>query len=71
MKFTLDRIENRRAVLVSRDNPGDRITIPAILLPAGCQEGDILTVTIDRDIMATLRAKERISGLTRRLKKGS
>jgi hypothetical protein len=69
MKCTLDRVEEGIAVLVPQDDPRQRITVPAILLPPGCREGDVLTLTIDRDPVATAAAMERVSGLIESLKK--
>ena len=42
---------------------------PLSLLPEGCREGDILTISIERDPGATSQAKERVSGLMDKLKK--
>ena len=69
MKCTVDRLEEGIAVLVPQDDPRQRITVPAILLPSGCREGDILTLTIDRDPGATAAAMERVSRLMEKLKK--
>ena len=69
MKVTLDRIEGTVAVLISRDDESVRVNVPVSLLPPGCQEGDILTIRIERDLQATGAAQERVSGLIEKLKK--
>jgi hypothetical protein len=69
MKVSIDRIEERVAVLVMRDDPLGQIHLPVSLLPPGCIEGDVLTLTLDRDTAATAAAKERVSGLIKKLKK--
>jgi len=69
MKVTIDRIEGTVAVLVSREDESVRVNVPVSLLPAGCREGDILTIRIERDREATEAAQERVSGLIEKLKK--
>jgi len=69
MKVTIDRIEGTVAVLISREDESVRVNIPVSLLPAGCREGDILTIRIDRDLQATEAAYERVSDLIEKLKK--
>ena len=69
MKVTLDRIEGTVAVLISREDESVRVNVPVSLLPPGCREGDILTIRIERDRVATESAQERVSGLIEKLKK--
>jgi hypothetical protein len=69
MKAGIDRIEEGIAVLVMQEDPFERINVPVSLLPPGCREGDILTLTLEADPAGTSRAKERVSGLIDRLKK--
>ena len=45
-----------------------KINIPLFLLPAGSKEGDILDITIARDVQETEDAKERVSSLLEKLK---
>lgn len=67
-KVTLDRIEEDTAVLLVRDEETVKIDLPLFLLPAGSREGDILDITIDRDIQGTEDSKERVSSLLEKLK---
>jgi hypothetical protein len=67
-KVTLDRIEESIAVMLLRDEEKVKINIPMVLLPAGCKEGDILDITITRDVHETEAAKERVTNLLERLK---
>jgi hypothetical protein len=38
------------------------------LLPEGCKEGDILNISIERDLEATRQARERVSILIEKLR---
>jgi hypothetical protein len=67
-KVTLDRIEEGTAVLLVRDDETVKIDIPLFLLPAGSKEGDVLDITIARDVQETEDAKERVSSLLEKLK---
>jgi hypothetical protein len=69
MKVAIDRIESGIAVLISRDDPQIRFTVPVSVLPPGCKEGDILTLSLERDETATTAAKERVTSLIDKLKK--
>ncbi len=69
MKATLDRFEDGCAVLLVRDDEAIEIDVPAFLLPEGCEEGDILDITIKRDAEGTVEARERVSRLIEKLKK--
>jgi hypothetical protein len=69
MKVTLDRFEDGCAVLLVRDDEIIEIDIPACLLPDDCKEGDILDISIRRDVEGTEEARERVSGLIEKLKK--
>jgi hypothetical protein len=69
MKMTIDRIEGTLAVLISREDEPVRVNIPVSLLPLGCREGDILTVSIEQDEKATQAAKKQVSDLVGKLKK--
>ena len=69
MKFTLDRVDEGIAVLIARDSPTFTVTVPAFLLPDGCNEGDIVTFTLERDEEATAAAQVHVNGLLEKLKK--
>jgi hypothetical protein len=69
MKFTIDRIDNGIAVLIARDATLFRVTIPALLLPHGCHEGDSITLSLERDKEATIAARARVTDLLETLKK--
>lgn len=66
-KVTLDRIEEGIAVLLIRDDESIKINIPLFLLPAESKEGDILDITITRNVQETEEAKERVSSLLEKL----
>lgn len=68
-KVTLDRIEEDIAVLLARDDETIKINIPLFLLPAESKEGDILDITIVKDVQETEDTKERVSNLLEKLKK--
>lgn len=67
-KFTLDRIEDSTAVLLLRDDESIKFNIPFCLLPQESKEGDILDISITRDVQETEDAKERVSALLEKLK---
>lgn len=69
MKCTIDRIDEGIAVLIPRQDPLQRITVPAAILPAGCREGDILTMILKKDHTATATARDRVSRLVKNLRK--
>ena len=63
MKAVIDRIGETLAVLVIPGDENIRVNIPPVLLPAGSCEGDILTLSIERDEAATQEAQARVSHL--------
>ncbi len=67
-KATLDRVENGIAVLLVRDEEVIKFYIPLSLLPAECKEGDVLGISVVKDVQETEDAKERVSGLLEKLK---
>jgi hypothetical protein len=67
-KVTLDRIEGCTAVLLLRGDESIKIDVPLFLLPRESKEGDILNVSIERDVQETEAAKERVSALLEKLK---
>ena len=69
MKAVIDRFEGELAVLLLGDKGEFRLNFPLSLLPAGCKEGDILNISIERDLAATEQTKERVTDLMEKLKK--
>ncbi|MSU00436.1 DUF3006 domain-containing protein [Tissierella pigra] len=63
MKFTIDRFEEDFAI-VELENK-DTIEIPRIIIPEEAKEGDIISITIEKD--ETDKRKERIQGKFDRL----
>ena len=51
-KVSLDRVKEDTAVLLVRDEEKVKINIPLFLLPA-CKEGDVLGITIGKDVQKT------------------
>ncbi|PKL65162.1 MAG: DUF3006 domain-containing protein [Methanomicrobiales archaeon HGW-Methanomicrobiales-3] len=70
MQVTVDRIEGGIAILIGREDETVRITIPAGNLPKGCREGDILTLALERDEVATAEARSRIAAKIEKLRVG-
>jgi hypothetical protein len=68
-KVTLDRIEENTAVLLVRDEEKIKINIPIFLLPTDSREGDILDITIKRNVNETEATKHRVSNLLEKLQK--
>jgi hypothetical protein len=71
MKAVIDRVEGELAVLLLGDKGEFKLNFPLSLLPAGCKEGDILNISIERDIVGTEQAEERVTDLMDKLKKKS
>ena len=68
IKTTLDRIEDKIAVLLIRPEETTEVSILLSLLPEGSKEGDILNIYITKDMQETEQAKERVSSLLEKLK---
>ena len=69
MKATIDRIEEGIAVLIGVKEEPVRMTVPVSLLPPGAKEGDIITLSIERDEEATAAARIRVTSLLDKMKK--
>jgi hypothetical protein len=69
MKYTVDRIEEGIAVLISQNDPLIRLNVPAVLLPTGCGEGCVVSLAIERDDAETRRVGDRVVMLQEKLKK--
>lgn len=63
MRVTIDRIDEGIAVLILDDEPGSRFTLSVSRLPPGSCEGDVLTLTLERDEEETRAAKDRSASL--------
>jgi hypothetical protein len=64
IRLSLDRFEGKNkaiAVLVLED--GTSFNVPRALLPAGTKAGEVLSLTLERDVEAT----KRLAGETARL----
>lgn len=66
---TVDRIEDKNAVLLVRKEESEKLIVPLSLLPSDIKEGDILEIEIRQDILGTEQARERVVSLLDRLKK--
>jgi hypothetical protein len=69
MRAVIDRVEGEFAVLLLGDKGEFGLNFPLSLLPAGCREGDVLNISIERDVVGTEEAKERVTDLMEKLKK--
>ena len=63
MKAVIDRIDERLAVLVVPEVQDLRLNVPLALIPEGCNGGDILTFTLERDEESTREAHDRAARL--------
>ena len=68
MRAVIDRVEGELAVLLVGDE-STKLNIPLSLLPDGCKEGDVLNISIERDVVGTEQTKERVTDLMEKLKK--
>jgi hypothetical protein len=69
MNVSIDRIEEGIAVLIGMDDATVRMTVPVSALPPGSSEGDIITLSLERDGIATDAARKRVIDLQEKLKK--
>ena len=67
-RASLDRVEEGLAVLLLREEESVRFTLPCSLLPADAREGDILELTVRRDVAATEEARRRVAERIARLR---
>ncbi len=68
IRLSLDRFEGRNnetSVLVCDD--GTTLNVPRSLLPKGTQPGDVLTLTLERDLEATRRLADETKALQAKL----
>jgi len=71
MRAVIDRVEGELAVVLMGEMGEFKLNIPISLLPEGCKEGDVLNISIERDLVATAQTKERVTGLMDKLKQKS
>jgi hypothetical protein len=69
MKAVIDRIEGDLAVVLLGEKGEFKFNIPLSYLPEGSKEGDVLKISIERDLIATQETKQRVSSLMGKLKK--
>jgi hypothetical protein len=69
MNVSIDRIDDGIAVLIGMDDATVRMTVPVSALPPGSSEGDIITLSLERDGIATDAARKRVIDLQEKLKK--
>jgi hypothetical protein len=69
MKAVIDRIEEELAVVLVGELGELKLNIPLSFLPAGCKEGDVLKISIEKDPVATKQTREQTSDLMEKLKK--
>ncbi len=69
MKAVIDRIEGKLAVVLMGEMGEFKFNILLSFLPDGCKEGDVLKISVERDLAATEQTKARVSGLMEKLKK--
>jgi hypothetical protein len=70
MQLSIDRYEGERsefAVLVTED--GRQINFPRDLLPKGAKPGELLTLTLERDLAGTRKMKAETKQVQDELKK--
>ena len=70
VKASVDRIEGMMAILVTQGDNPIPFNIPASFL-GDAREGDIVDITIKRDVESTKAARERVSSLIEKLKRKS
>lgn len=69
MKAVIDRIEGNLAVVLLGEKGELKFNFPLSYLPEGSKEGDVLRISIERDLTATQETKQRVSSLMDKLKK--
>jgi hypothetical protein len=70
MKAAVDRIEGSMAVLITQEDNPITFNIPVSFL-GDVREGDIVEITIKRNIKNTRAARERVASRIEKLKKKS
>ncbi|WP_332449367.1 DUF3006 domain-containing protein [Methanoculleus sp.] len=70
-RVSLDRVEEGLAVLLVREEESVSFTLPRSLLPDDAREGDILEMTVRRDVEATEASRQQVAERIARLKSRS
>ena len=68
IKLTIDRFEDKYAILESQDKDPIIFNFPLHLLPPEAKEGTVLSINIDIDQEETKRRKDKIQNLLNKLK---
>ena len=66
LRLAIDRFEGETAVLTTDD--GRQVDFPRNMLPSDCKAGDLLTVTIQRDVAGTADLAAETRAVEKRLK---
>jgi Protein of unknown function (DUF3006) len=70
LRLSIDRFEgDKKQVAVLLTNDGTQINFPKALLPKGSRAGDILTLTIEKDVEATKTVARETRAVQDELKK--
>jgi hypothetical protein len=70
LRLTIDRFEgDRKQVAVLLADDGAQVNLPKALLPRGVKQGDILSLTIERDVEATRSVAKKTRAVQDELKK--
>jgi hypothetical protein len=67
--LSLDRFEGKnKSIAVLLTDNGEPINVPKSLLPPGTKAGDVLTLTLERDVEATRKVVEKTRKVQSELK---
>jgi hypothetical protein len=70
IRLSLDRFEgNKKDIAVLLTDDGTQVNFPKAMLPKGVKAGDILTLTIERDLEATRNLAQETRTVQDQLKK--
>jgi hypothetical protein len=68
-QLSLDRFEGKnKSIAVLLLDDGESINLPRSLLPPGAEAGDILNLTLERDVEATKKLAEETKAMQKDLK---
>jgi hypothetical protein len=70
IRLSIDRFEgDKKNIAVLQTDDGSQINFPKALLPKGSRAGDILTLTIEKDVEATKKLSQETRAVQDDLKK--